>query len=142
MRTMTKELKDKKVTIRLTAEEMDRLDCMMQRSGYLSMSKYIRMRCLGGQASVFPDDLSDTVSVRGQVNVMTAEISKIGVSYNSVIKDFRKLLAQKKRDGSPIINTTTATYHMQQLYTLTLEVKTLVEEFINLVKKELKESTK
>lgn len=142
MGTMTKELREHRVTIRLSSEEMDQLSYMMQRSGYLSMSKYIRMRCLAGRSSLSPEEMSDANSVRSQVNVMSAEISKIGANYNIVIKDFKNLLKQKKRDGSPVINTTTATYYMQQLYALTLEVKTLVEQFIELVKKELRESTK
>lgn len=142
MGTRTTIHREHRVTIRLSDEEMDQLDYMMQRSGYLSMSKYIRTKCLGGRISMSPESLAESNSVRSQVNVLSAEISKIGANYNLVIKDFKNLLGQTKKDGSPVINTSTATYYMQQLYTLTLEVKTLVKEFIELVKKELKESTK
>lgn len=142
MGTRTATHRDHKITIRLSNEEMEQLDYMMQRSGYLSMSKYIRTKCLGGRTSMSPESLADNNSVRSQVNVLSAEISKIGANYNLVIKDFKNLLSQTKKDGSPVINTSTSTYYMQQLYALTLEVKTLVQQFIEVVKKELKESTK
>lgn len=65
--------------------------------------------------------------------MLSSEIAKIGVNYNQTVRDFKKLIAQTRKDGSPIINNKSANYFLQNLNTKTLEVKALMEHIIELV---------
>ena len=143
MGTPVRDQRDYRVTIRLTEAEKVQLQYQMERSGYLSMSRYIRIRCLDGKAAVNRDIDSGNTDLRSQVNMLSSEIAKIGVGYNQTIRDFKKLISQTRKDGSPVVNNKAATYFLQQLNAKTLEVKALMEHIIGLVesKDSKKEST-
>lgn len=129
-----------RVTIRLTEAEKIQLKYQMDRSGYLSISRYIRTRCLDGKAAVNREiDCGDT-DLRLQVNMLSSEIAKIGAGYNQAVKEFKKLLSQTRKDGSPIVNNKAANYFLQNLNAKTLEVKALMEHIIGLVDKEESEN--
>lgn len=133
MGTPVRDQRDFRVTIRLTEAEKVQLLYQMERSGYLSISRYIRTRCLDGKAAVNREIDSGNADLRSQVNMLSSEIAKIGVSYNQTVRDFKKLIAQTRKDGSPIINNKAANYFLQNLNTKTLEVKALMEHIIELV---------
>lgn len=133
MGTPVRDQRDFRVTIRLTEAEKVQLLYQMERSGYLSISRYIRTRCLDGKAAVNREIDSGNADLRSQVNMLSSEIAKIGVNYNQTVRDFKKLIAQTRKDGSPIINYKAANYFLQNLNTKTLEVKALMEHIIELV---------
>lgn len=133
MGTPVRDQRDFRVTIRLTEAEKVQLLYQMERSGYLSISRYIRTRCLDGKAAVNREIDSGNADLRSQVNMLSSEIAKIGVNYNQTVRDFKKLIAQTRKDGSPIINNKAANYFLQNLNTKTLEVKALMEHIIELV---------
>lgn len=135
MGTPVRDQRDFRVTIRLTEAEKVQLLYQMERSGYLSISRYIRTRCLDGKAAVNREIDSGNADLRSQVNMLSSEIAKIGVNYNQTVRDFKKLIAQTRKDGSPIINNKAANYFLQNLNTKTLEVKALMEHIIELVEK-------
>lgn len=133
MGTPVRDQRDFRVTIRLTEAEKVQLLYQMERSGYLSISRYIRTRCLDGKAAVNREIDFGNADLRSQVNMLSSEIAKIGVNYNQTVRDFKKLIAQTRKDGSPIINNKAANYFLQNLNTKTLEVKALMEHIIELV---------
>lgn len=133
MGTPVRDQRDFRVTIRLTEAEKVQLLYQIERSGYLSISRYIRTRCLDGKAAVNREIDSGNADLRSQVNMLSSEIAKIGVNYNQTVRDFKKLIAQTRKDGSPIINNKAANYFLQNLNTKTLEVKALMEHIIELV---------
>lgn len=132
MGTPVAEQREFRVTVRFTETEKQQLIYQMENSGYLSMSRYLRIRCLDGKAEVTRECDAEGADLRTQINILSTEISKIGANYNKVVKEFRSLLGQKRRDGSPVVNTRAASYFLQQLNTRTLEVKALMEHMIGL----------
>ena len=140
MGTPVQDQRDYRVTIRLNEAERSQLLYQMDRSGYLSMSRYLRTRCLDGKAAITRESEGGSVDLRSQVNMLSSEIAKIGANYNTTVKEFKKLLGQSRKDGSPVINSKAATYYLQQLNTKTLEVKALMEHIIDLYENSPKEN--
>lgn len=125
-------MREYRVTIRLTDAEHAQLLRQMEKSGFLSMSKYFRVRCLDGKSAIASGgELVDT-DIASQINILSSEIAKIGANYNKVVKDFQKVLPKVRKDGQPVVNTKAVTYFLQQLNTRTLEVKALMDHIIGL----------
>ncbi len=142
MGTPVRDSRENRVTIRLTEAEKVQLQYQMERSGYLSISRYIRTRCLDGKAAMNRGMDSGEADLRSQVNMLSSEIAKIGVGYNQAIKEFKVLISQTRKDGSPVVNNKAATYFLQELNAKTLEVKALMEHIIGLIENnEKNEST-
>lgn len=132
MGTPVEEQRDYRVSVRFTQAEKERLLYQMENSGYLSMSRYLRVRCLDGKSAVTKECDSDGADLKTQINLLSSEIAKIGANYNKTVKEFQFLLSQRRRDGSLVVNTKAVSYFLQQLNTRTLEVKALMEHMIGL----------
>ena len=139
MGTPVRDQRDYRITIRLTEAERGQLLYQMDRSGYLSMSRYLRTRCLDGKAAITRESESGGPDLRSQVNMLSSEIAKIGANYNLTVKEFKRILSQTRKDGDPVINDKAATYYLQQLNAKTLEVKALMEHIIALYEESRKE---
>lgn len=133
MGTPVHDQRDFRVTIRLTEAERVQLLYQMDGAGYLSISKYIRTRCLDGKSALKASPESAASNLRSQVNVLSSEIARIGANYNQTVRDFKRILSQTKRDGTPIVNNKTATMYLQQLNAKTLQIKALMENIISVI---------
>jgi len=125
-------LKDYRVTVRLTENERRQLLRLMERDGYISMSKYFRTVCLNRKYSDARDTQAADAEALAMVKTLSNEIVRIGEGYNQTVRGFRQVLEKRRKDGNPVINTKAATLHLQTLNMLTLEVRALMEHIMGI----------
>lgn len=109
------ELKEKRthiVTMRLTDSELEDLKGRAASNDYLSISKYIRTVVLGKRVPILKVKLTDR-AIRNQINRLTAEVSKIGININQVVKKLNSLSKATKKNGNPVINTRQVVYYIR-----------------------------
>ena len=118
--------------MRFTEKEKEQLIYQMADSGYLSVSKYLRVRCLDGKPALSRVAENDGADLGTQINVLSGEIARIGASYNALVKEFRDMLALRRKDGLPMVNTRAVTIFLQRLNARTVEVKSLMDAIIEI----------
>lgn len=119
-------MKDKKLSIRFTADEYEMIKTMMSIEGYKSMSKLIRNKVLYSQLVLRPTSIY-TGKLAKEILTLTKQVKKIGVNYNQVVKKFNSMSYTYKLGESKKL--------MVELQDLTkiliAQVKELKEEVIN-----------
>lgn len=115
-----------KIDIRFTPLEYEKIKSEMECNGYLSMSKYIRMKLLKGRLVINHQIVTDR-DIKNQVNRLSTEISRIGANYNMTVKKYMAMCRAKKEDGSALINTRATNYYINNLYEMTTKVKELMD---------------
>lgn len=78
-------MKDQRVTIRFTKEEYDRLKMQQSLEGYMSTAKYIRHKIFS-IAKTAPMSSVNNYKMTKDLGKLTAQVKKIGVNYNQVVK--------------------------------------------------------
>ncbi len=128
----TKENRSNRITIRLTDSELVELKANAASNDYLSISKYIRTVVLGRRIPIRKVTVTDRAT-RNQINKLTAEISKIGVNINQVVKKLNMISTATKRNGDPVINTRQLVYYIRALSNRVENVIEKQEAIINTV---------
>jgi hypothetical protein len=78
-------MKDQRVTIRFTKEEYDRLKTQQSLEGYMSTAKYIRHKIFSISKTA-PVSSINSYKITKDIGELTAQVKKIGVNYNQVVK--------------------------------------------------------
>lgn len=133
MKTIGKDNRTKRITIRFTEKEYVAFRNQMKKDGYLSQAHYVRDRVLNKRIVIRKDVKMTDRRLRNQINDLTAVISRIGVDYNQATKKFNTLATQTRADGSPVINARAANYYLNNLYNLTKELIVAVNKVVNIV---------
>lgn len=120
------ERKNQFIGIRLTSEEYNRILSDMEYYGYLSVSKYIRERVLKRKL-VIKEPVVTELDIKNQINRLSTQISSIGSNYNMTVKKYLTFCNAKRDDGTPLINTRSTNYYINNLINMTEKVKELME---------------
>ena len=83
-------MKDQRVTIRFTKEEYDRLKMQQSLEGYMSTAKYIRHKIFSIPKTA-PASSINSYKITKDIGTLTAQVKKIGVNYNQVVKKFNSM---------------------------------------------------
>ena len=83
-------MKDHRVTIRFTKEEYDRLKTQQSLEGYMSTAKYIRHKIFSIPKTASLSSINNHKMTK-DLGKLTAQVKKIGVNYNQVVKKFNSI---------------------------------------------------
>ena len=83
-------MKEKKVSIRMTEAEYSRMKIELTLEGYMSISKYIRHKIFSIPKTA-PVSSIKNYKITKDLGVLTAQVKKIGVNYNQVVKKFNSM---------------------------------------------------
>ncbi len=101
-----KENKTVKISFRMTEEETAKLDAEMALEGFRSRSKYIRKVLLRGR--VKRRFLSrNSANIAKQIEILRAEIKRIGVNYNQVVRAVNSMAKLRDKRGNAVITSHT-----------------------------------
>lgn len=91
-----------KISFRMTEEDVAKLDALMSMEGYKSRSNYIRKKILG--ARVFRRNLRrHEANISKQIEILRAEIRRIGVNYNQVVRAVNSMARLRDKRGNAVI---------------------------------------
>lgn len=91
-----------KISFRMTEEDVAKLDALMSMEGYKSRSNYIRKKILG--ARVFRRNLRrHEANISKQIELLRAEIRRIGVNYNQVVRAVNSMARLRDKRGNAVI---------------------------------------
>ena len=91
-----------KISFRMTEEDVAKLDALMSMEGYRSRSTYIRKKILG--ARVFRRNLRrHEANISKQIELLRAEIRRIGVNYNQVVRAVNSMSRLRDKRGNAVI---------------------------------------
>lgn len=86
----------------MTEEDVAKLDALMSMEGYKSRSNYIRKKILG--ARVFRRNLRrHEANISKQIELLRAEIRRIGVNYNQVVRAVNSMARLRDKRGNAVI---------------------------------------
>ena len=86
----------------MTEEDVAKLDALMSMEGYKSRSNYIRKKILG--ARVFRRNLRrHEANISKQIEILRAEIRRIGVNYNQVVRAVNSMARLRDKRGNAVI---------------------------------------
>ena len=86
----------------MTEEDVAKLDALMSMEGYRSRSTYIRKKILG--ARVFRRNLRrHEANISKQIELLRAEIRRIGVNYNQVVRAVNSMARLRDKRGNAVI---------------------------------------
>ena len=101
-----KENKTVKISFRMTEEETAKLDAEMALEGFRSRSKYIRKVLLRGR--IKRRFLSrNSANIAKQIEILRAEIKRIGVNYNQVVRAVNSMAKLRDKRGNAVITSHT-----------------------------------
>ena len=101
-----KENKTVKISFRMTEEETAKLDAEMALEGFRSRSKYIRKVLLRGR--IKRQYLSrNSANIAKQIEILRAEIKRIGVNYNQVVRAVNSMAKLRDKRGNAVITSHT-----------------------------------
>ena len=101
-----KENKTVKISFRMTEEETAKLDAEMALEGFRSRSKYIRKVLLRGR--IKRRYLSrNSANIAKQIEILRAEIKRIGVNYNQVVRAVNSMAKLRDKRGNAVITSHT-----------------------------------
>ena len=83
-------MKDHRVTIRFTKEEYDRLKTQQSLEGYMSTAKYIRHKIFSIPKTASLSSINNHKMTK-DLGKLTAQVKKIGINYNQVVKKFNSI---------------------------------------------------
>lgn len=126
--------RDRRYTIRLTADEEDKMLADMQSYDYLSAARYIRDCVLNKRIRVTQYRLTDK-GIRNQINLLTEQVKRIGKNYNQIVVRFESLTKTKRTDGTPVISPKNTVFFMDRLAKLTVDLKEQMDKVIETVDK-------
>ena len=106
-----------RITFRITDEEAISLDTMMSLEGFRSRSKFIRKRLFGRKIQR-RKLISSEANICKQIEILRADIKKIGVNYNQVVKAVNTAVKLRGRDGRPVVSTRSMEYKLSGMKTL------------------------
>lgn len=106
-----------RITFRITDEEAINLDTLMSLEGFRSRSKFIRKRLFGRKIQR-RKLISSEANICKQIEIIRADIKKIGVNYNQVVKAVNTAVKLKGRDGRPVVSTRSMEYKLSGMKTL------------------------
>ena len=106
-----------RITFRITNEEAINLDTLMSLEGFRSRSKFIRKRLFGRKIQR-RKLISSEANICKQIEILRADIKKIGVNYNQVVKAVNTVVKLKGRDGRPVVSTRSMEYKLSGMKTL------------------------
>lgn len=103
---IVKENKTVKISFRMTEEETAKLDAEMALEGFRSRSKYIRKVLLRGR--IKRRFLSrNSANIAKQIEILRAEIKRIGVNYNQVVRAVNSMAKLRDKRGNAVITSHT-----------------------------------
>ena len=86
----------------MTEEDVAKLDALMSMEGFKSRSNYIRKKILG--ARVFRRNLRrHEANISKQIELLRAEIRRIGVNYNQVVRAVNSMARLRDKRGNAVI---------------------------------------
>lgn len=106
-----------RITFRITDEEAIDLATMMSLEGFSSRSKFIRKRLFGRKIQRRKLVSSDA-NICKQIEILRADIKKIGVNYNQVVKAVNTAVKLKGSNGRPVVSTRSMEYKLSGMKTL------------------------
>ena len=106
-----------RITFRITDEEAIDLATMMSLEGFRSRSKFIRKRLFGRKIQRRKLVSSDA-NICKQIEILRADIKKIGVNYNQVVKAVNTAVKLKGSNGRPVVSTRSMEYKLSGMKTL------------------------
>ena len=110
-----------KITFRMTEEDAAKMDALMALEGFRSRSKYIRKKVIG--ARVFRRNLRrNEANISKQIELLRAEIKRIGVNYNQVVRAVNSMARLRDKRGNAVITAHTIDGKLTDLRTMMISV--------------------
>lgn len=128
----TRETRDYYVGVRFKKNEYETLIHNMETAGYLSLSKFIRDSLINKEIKI-KEEIVVERDIKNKLNKLSVQLSKIGTNYNQFVKKYAAISEAKKTDGTPVINTRTTNYYFKNLEKLTLDIRDLMKQAIELL---------
>lgn len=119
------DLLSRRITVRLTEKEYEKLMLQRDLSGYRSISIYIRDVLFSTRIQRRNYSKTDANLAR-QVTMLRSELRRIGINYNQRVKALNTLTKLRDKKGNLIIN-------MRDIDRDTLEMKRMMEEMVKMV---------
>ena len=105
----------------MTEEDAAKMDALMALEGFRSRSKYIRKKVIG--ARVFRRNLRHhDANIAKQIEILRAEIKRIGVNYNQVVRAVNTLAQLRDKRGNAVISAHTIDGNLTDLKNMMLSV--------------------
>ena len=121
-----KENKTVKITFRMSEEEAAKLDAAMALEGFRSRSRYIRHVLMRGRLR--RRYLSrNAANLSKQIEILRAEIKRIGVNYNQVVRAVNSMAKLRDRQGNAVITSHTIEGKLTDLRQMMISVLDKVE---------------
>ena len=109
-----RKLRNRRLTVRFTEEEFEKLMIQMQFAGFNSMSFYARSVLLEGR--IRRRNLSKSTSnLTREITLLKSELRKIGVNYNQRVKALNTLAKLRDKNGRVIVNAADIDHDMMQM---------------------------
>ena len=121
-----KENKTVKITFRMSEEEAAKLDAVMALEGFRSRSRYIRHVLMRGRLR--RRYLSrNAANLSKQIEILRAEIKRIGVNYNQVVRAVNSMAKLRDKQGNAVITSHTIEGKLTDLRQMMISVLDKVE---------------
>ena len=121
-----RENKTVKITFRMTEGEVAKMEALMALEGFRSRSKYLRKVAAGPR--VVRRNLRRTdANLSKQIELLRADIKRIGVNYNQVVKAVNTLSLLRDKRGNAVVTAQTLDGNLTDLKTMMLSVLEKVE---------------
>ena len=109
-----RKLRNRRLTVRFTEEEFEKLMIQMQFAGFNSMSFYARSVLLEGR--IRRRNLSKSTSnLTREITLLKSELRKIGVNYNQRVKALNTLAKLRDKNGRVIVNAADIDHDMMKM---------------------------
>ena len=121
-----KENKTVKISFRMSEDDAAILDAAMTLEGFRSRSRYIRHVIMRGRLR--RRYLSrNTANLSKQIKILRAEIKRIGVNYNQVVRAVNSMAKLRDRQGNAVITSHTIEGKLTDLRQMMISVLDKVE---------------
>ena len=121
-----KENKTVRISFRMTEEDVAQLDALMALQGFRSRSKYLRNVAIGPRVSRRNLRRTDA-NLSKQIEILRAEIKRIGVNYNQVVRAVNSMAKLRDRQGNAVITSHTIEGKLTDLRQMMISVLDKVE---------------
>ena len=116
-----------KISFRISEEEMAKLDAAMSLEGYRSRSRYIREVLMRGRLRRRYLSRNDA-NVGKQLELLRAEIKRIGVNYNQVVRAVNTLAQLRDKRGNAVISSQIIDGKLGDLHQMMISVMDKVDK--------------
>ena len=110
----------------MTEEDVAQLDALMALQGFRSRSKYLRKVAIGPRVSRRNLRRTDA-NLSKQIEILRAEIKRIGVNYNQVVRAVNSMAKLRDRQGNAVITSHTIEGKLTDLRQMMISVLDKVE---------------